>query len=333
MVIPPYPAILTEADWKKRQGTKAKLTGSDALLKQLGLVAVCHKGVLWQRFDLTKALPQEQPTPRQAQAALDGAQAEYERSIKVLLGQLTMLQDLLKKLQAKAKSDHLTQMAAAAAQLATQAAAMEAVLPAFEAARDKAKSAAAQARSRAPWDDEPDEPDSGDPEKSKPRPVRDVISPKFFADLEQVRLHRDDDVRQWVDNADLALAAPADKPSSELADIQRHGKQYLLNFVQALAQLRALRDQSLPPRLALRQTREAWVALRAAFDRPGFLIGAHRQWSRRHLELAGGTGKFQEWERRHAAAADLHRRVSQTLETDLGQLNNLEQLLARVRLK
>ena len=313
MVIPPYPAILTEADWKKRQGTKAKLTGSDALVKQLGLVAVCHKGVLWQRFDLTKALPQEQPTPRQAQAALDGAQAEYERSIKVLLCQLTMLQDLLKKLQAKAKSDHLTQMAAAAAQLATQAAAVEAVLPAFEAARDKAKSAAAQARSRAPWDDEPDEPDSGDPEKSKPRPVRDVISPKFFADL--------------------ALAAPADKPSSELADIQRHGKQYLLNFVQALAQLRALRDQSLPPRLALRQTREAWVALRAAFDRPGFLIGAHRQWSRRHLELAGGTGKFQEWERRHAAAADLHRRVSQTLETDLGQLNNLEQLLARVRLK
>ncbi len=54
--VPSYPDLLTEADWRSRLSTLAKL-GNDDIGTQLKLLNAAHRGTVWQRFDIAKLPP------------------------------------------------------------------------------------------------------------------------------------------------------------------------------------------------------------------------------------------------------------------------------------
>ncbi|MCC7357964.1 MAG: hypothetical protein IT317_00705 [Anaerolineales bacterium] len=153
VVIPPYPSALSENEWRRNRGLKAKL-GRDDVGIQLGLVSSAHRGVLWMRFDVNRTPPQASDTFRAArdasakgktatdkatdaaglsdakeaarealdtakaagketEASLNLARNEFRRNVVVLLGQAGMLRNLLTAQAAKSPAPHLTAMLAA----------------------------------------------------------------------------------------------------------------------------------------------------------------------------------------------------------------------------
>jgi len=335
MATPQYPAILTEADWKKNKSLKTTV-GHDTIGKQLGLVAVAHKGTLWQLFDLQKMPPTGKDKAGDIQAALGRAQAEYDKNVKLLLGRLKVLEDEVKKQQGKAKSDYLTRLAAAITQYSAQVQLVQAEFKSFEAARDAAQLAQGQEdegdEDEPDEADEADEPESLDPEKNKPVLVKDVIGRQFFADLEKITFYRDDDVRRWTEDTSLLLSPKDKRPINELKDAQEKGAKALLAFVAALAELRSLGEASLPPAQGIKKTKLAWKKARAAFDKPGFKSGAYNFYERKQIEAIGQAG-VDDWNRQNSAQAQLHRKVGDILSENHKIISNLERLVFKAQVK
>ncbi len=327
MATPQYPAILTEADWKKNK--PKTIVGADLIGKQLGLVAAVHKGTLWQLFDLRKMPPTGDDKAADIQAALDRATAEYDKNVKLLLGRLKVLEDEVKKQQGKAKTDYLTRLAAAITQYAAQAQLVQAEFKVFEAARDAAQLAQGEDEGD---ETETDEAESLDPEKNKPVLVKDVIGRPFFVYLETISFYRDDDVRRWTEDPSLLLSPKDNRPINDLKDAQARGVKALLAFRQAFNELRTLGDAWLAPAQGIKKTKLAWKKARAAFDQPGFKVGAYAYYERKQVD-ALGQGVVDEWKRQNSAPVQLHRKVGDLLAENLKIINNLESLLQKAKVK
>ncbi len=304
------------------------------------------RGVAQARTALTQALETAKTAVEDADGVLALVKTEFRRNVVVLVGQTQMLHQALVAQAAKSNSDYLNRMAVAAAAYAGQVGAVQAAIGAYEQALDYARNLEAEAtralEELADGDDDDgdlfgglssvDVTDTGDPNAPDRKPISQMLSGKFFVELDRVRFYKEPDAQQWLNSPDLTVSAKDNKTRNGLlASLQTKGKFNLLAFKDSTVALKNLRTQSMSPALATQKINLLVGRATAAYgERAGF-VGVHRQWQRQQLSLAGGQSKYDEWADKFPKAAKLHERLGEVLLSDQDAVEGISEQAAQIR--
>jgi hypothetical protein len=333
------PPILTEADWTKQKGKFAKLAGPTGVSELLKIIASQHRAVQWGRLDITQAL-KSGASAKATEAALKAAKQEYASNVLRLHKRVAELPKVARLAEAKYRklgladaASHAVKVAKAAELFAAQVLRVQDELKAFEQANAKAQ-AEAERLAKEKEDEAREEElesreDSGDKRDQKVL-VRDVLGARWFTELEKIKFFRSDQIKQWIASDELALSARDGKPAANLKSAQNAAKEASEKFQQAYARLRALRDKALERPAAIKQATELWRQARAAYAEPG-IVQAHHDWEVLQKQQAGTSERLAAWEKKYAAAAELHKRVGKMLQDDGRLILALDNHLDKVK--
>jgi hypothetical protein len=305
MAIPPYPVILTQADWNKKKGLFAKAAGETGLGALMTECERQYKAVAWTKLDVRKALAGG-ATGAQAQEGYMEAYNEFTKKVKPLATKVTELQTKAGVTETKFRNTktipssstaHVTKVKEAAKLFSAQLLTVKAELDAFQ-------TAAAHPT------------------------VEDSVGTDWFLKLNRIKFYTNARVLAWTSNAELPISAEDGKVNSELKQIQTDAKAELAVFKDRVAKLNALKTKRLEKKAGIKQAATLWREASDAFlvMKPG-IQGIVRSWAVTQNNLVGrdGRAKIETWERQHANAMALHKEVERILHQEEVLINPLDE--------
>lgn len=106
-VVPVYPGLLTEAQWRASLSVMAKL-GRDDIGTQLKILDAAHRGTVWNRFDITKLPPGHTVAAEQSLAAATESTAAVETAQTAQAAAKAATEEAAKLTTARAASEAIS---------------------------------------------------------------------------------------------------------------------------------------------------------------------------------------------------------------------------------
>jgi hypothetical protein len=158
--------------------------------------------------------------------------------------------------------------------------------------------------------------------------VESVVGTPWFQELDRINFFNNGSVRTWMTSKDMLRSAGSNKPSPELAQIQRRFQNELAILKKGITELKAMRSRRMEAKVAKTLVTRTWRQVSDAFFvmKPG-VQAIHREWATTQSELAGSKQAYAAWEKKYPIPVTLHKRVEQILVQAEVEFNHLDETI------